>query len=250
MQRVEMLRVGGKHGAVECVGLDEAPLSVQRQRLFDGMRRIRARGGVLGHACVSQARRSTSIRQGRPRWLTEGKFRRWIPGINRTRHQQGGGRQVESARRMSVGSISFWQQDQNFWSRRKPRPRRRRSATVITVMANAMTGQSRAWRASPTRPLWTASTPQLTAAVQSALQPPRPVRPRRRAARPQFVGFPTSTAPSPPPVPAPATGTGTVPLTRHVAVRPRLFDQRQFHRQRRHLHDDLSSRPGPIRSAI
>jgi hypothetical protein len=53
MQCVEMLRVGGKHGAVERVGLDEAALSVQRQRLLDITRRIRAHGGVLGHVFKS-----------------------------------------------------------------------------------------------------------------------------------------------------------------------------------------------------
>src|SRR4029077_19933658 len=75
MQRVDMLRVGGKRGAVERVSLDEAPLLVQRQRLLDAARRIRARGGGLGHGFTS-GRTSASIRQGRPRWLTEDEFRR------------------------------------------------------------------------------------------------------------------------------------------------------------------------------
>jgi hypothetical protein len=49
MQGVDMLRLGGKSGAIKRVRLDEAPLLVQGQRLLDATRRIRARGGVLGH---------------------------------------------------------------------------------------------------------------------------------------------------------------------------------------------------------
>src|ERR1700689_3783111 len=99
MQRVEMLRVGGKDGAVERVRLDEAPLLVQWQRLLDASGCIRARGGRLGHVFKSGwlqvSGTSTSIRQGRPRWLTERELRLLgYPVLTAARHEWLGPRLV------------------------------------------------------------------------------------------------------------------------------------------------------------
>jgi len=55
---------------------------------------------------------------------------------------------------MGIGSISFWQQDQNYWTRVQQQDQTQStSAALITAMGNAVTLEAKVCRASPTRPL-------------------------------------------------------------------------------------------------
>lgn len=116
---------------------------------------------------------------------------------------------------MGVGSISFWQQDQNYWNRSQAQTQSlAQSDSVITVMANAMTAQSQGLASIANQTALDRVNTQLTAAVQSALQGTTSSSTASSStSSSSSSASSTSTSPSTPPVPdAPATGTGTAPV--------------------------------------
>ncbi|HLN37850.1 MAG TPA: hypothetical protein VK337_08720 [Xanthobacteraceae bacterium] len=116
---------------------------------------------------------------------------------------------------MGVGSISFWQQDQNYWNRSQAQTQSlAQSDSLITVMANAMTAQSQGLASIANQTALDRVNTQLTAAVQSALQgtTSSSTAPSSTSSSSSSDSS-TSTSPSTQPVPAaPATGTGTAPV--------------------------------------
>jgi len=123
---------------------------------------------------------------------------------------------------MSIGSISFWQQDQNFWSRSANATQAAaQSAALINVMANAVTAESQGLASIANQTALSRVNSALTAAVQSALQGSSTSSSSTGAAAASnsstsasasSAGSPNSTGPTLS-FDGPATGTGTVPLT-------------------------------------
>src|SRR5579872_809903 len=130
LQRIEVVRIGRENGTVDLIRLVEPPVPVQHPRLLDGAGELRElRGRLLRHAILTRSRvprRQTDLfspaahaREHSPAIRLTGskKTALWIPTINRAPGMVDGRRlgPHESAR-MSIGSVSLWQQDQNFWN--------------------------------------------------------------------------------------------------------------------------------------
>jgi len=115
---------------------------------------------------------------------------------------------------MGVGGISFWQQDQNYWSRSQAQTQSlAQSGALITAMANAMTAQSQGLASIANQTALDRVNTQLSAAVQSALQGTTSSSASSSTSSSSSSASSTSTSPGAPPVPAaPATGTGTAPV--------------------------------------
>jgi len=110
----------------------------------------------------------------------------------------------------SVGSLSFWQQDQNFWARSQQTTRAQElSSAVIGQMFGATTTLSAGLASIANQTALDRVNTALTKAVQSALNPSASSTSSTAAASPPASGS------SRPAVTfaAPATGTGKVPLT-------------------------------------
>ena len=110
----------------------------------------------------------------------------------------------------SVGSLSFWQQDQNFWARSQQTTRAQQlSSAVIGQMFGATTTLSTGLASIANQTALDRVNTALTKAVQSALNPSASSTSSTAAASPPASGS------SRPAVTfaAPATGTGKVPLT-------------------------------------
>ena len=104
---------------------------------------------------------------------------------------------------MSIGSISFWQQNQNFRARWQSQSRSLANSTaLIKVMANAVTTRGRGLASIANQTALKRVQTQLSAAIQSAAQ----------VSAGGSVASPSSSSGSP------ATGTGTVPLTRGTSL--------------------------------
>ena len=104
---------------------------------------------------------------------------------------------------MSIGSISFWQQNQNFRARWQSQSRSLANSTaLIKVMANAVTTRGRGLASIANQTALKRVQTQLSAAIQSAAQ----------------VSAGGSVASSSSSSGSPATGTGTVPLTRGTSL--------------------------------
>jgi len=104
---------------------------------------------------------------------------------------------------MTVGSISFWQQDQNYWAQAQQNDQTQSESTaLINVMADAMTNLSSGMASIANQTALTRVNSQLAAAAQAALQTS------------SNSTSSSSSGSSSPPVSlgAPAIGTGTVPL--------------------------------------
>src|ERR1700729_1937153 len=109
----------------------------------------------------------------------------------------------------SIGSGSFWQQDQNFWARSQQTPQAQAlSATVINQMFGASTTLATGLASIANQTALDRVNTALTAAVQGALNP---TTASSTASSSSSSSAASSTAA--PIVAAPATGTGTVPLT-------------------------------------
>jgi len=115
---------------------------------------------------------------------------------------------------MSVGSISFWQQDANYWNRTQAETQSlAQSGALITVMANAITAQSQGLASIANQTALDRVNTQLSAAVQSALQGTTSSSASSSTSSSSSSASSTSASPGAPPVPAaPATGTGTAPV--------------------------------------
>jgi hypothetical protein len=117
---------------------------------------------------------------------------------------------------MSVGSISFWQQNQNYWAEaQQDSAKQAMSAAVISNMFGASSTLSNGLSSIANQTALSRVNNALTAAVQSALQQEQN---GTSTTSPDSTGASTSSstsssnAPAVTP-PAPGTGTGTVPLT-------------------------------------
>ena len=110
----------------------------------------------------------------------------------------------------SIGSFSFWQQDQNFWARSQQTTRAQElSSAVIDQMFGATTTLSTGLASIANQTALDRVNTALTKAVQGALNPSASSTSSTAAAPP-----PASAASSPAVTfAAPATGTGKVPLT-------------------------------------
>jgi hypothetical protein len=99
----------------------------------------------------------------------------------------------------SIGSISFWQQDQNFWSQAQAASQAQSASTaLITTMASLVTNKSKGLASLANKTALNRVNAQLTAALQAAVQASK-------------QGSAASTTAKP--IVAAATGTGKVPLT-------------------------------------
>jgi len=117
----------------------------------------------------------------------------------------------------SIGSLSFWQQDQNFWARSQQTTQAQAlSSTVIDQMFGATTTLSTGLSSIANQTALTRVNTALTAAAQSVLQPTSAGANASSTTSSTASSSPTSSTASSakaPVVSAPATGIGTVPLT-------------------------------------
>jgi hypothetical protein len=118
----------------------------------------------------------------------------------------------------SVGSVSFWQQDQNFWARSQQTTQAQAlSATVIDQMFGATSTLSTGLASIANQTALDRVNTALTAAVQGALNPTSTSSSASSSSSPTASSASSasssSSAAAAPVVSAPATGTGTVPLT-------------------------------------
>ena len=120
---------------------------------------------------------------------------------------------------ISVGSGSFWQQDQNFWARSQQTTQAQAlSSAVIDQMFNSTTTLSTGLSSIANQNALDRVNTALTAAVQGALNPTSASSTASSSTSPSGTSASTSSSSSAPKaaapvVAAPATGTGTVPLT-------------------------------------
>jgi hypothetical protein len=110
----------------------------------------------------------------------------------------------------SVGSVSFWQQDQNYWTRvQQSDQKQSQSATVISQMFSASSTLATGLASIANQTALDRTNNALTAAVQSVLNPSS-----TSSSSSSTASSSTSSASNPTVTfAAPATGTGTVPLT-------------------------------------
>jgi hypothetical protein len=115
----------------------------------------------------------------------------------------------------SIGSVSFWQQDQNYWaSTQQGSQAQALSATVIDQMFGATSTLSTGLASIANQTALDRVNTALTAAVQGALNPTSAssTASSSTSSTASSASSPSSAAAAPV-VSAPATGTGTVPLT-------------------------------------
>jgi hypothetical protein len=123
---------------------------------------------------------------------------------------------------MTVGSISFWQQDQNFWTQGQQNDQAQAQSTaVMNVMANAVTTLSSGLASIANQTALDRVNSALTAAVQSALQSTSgSTASSSSGTATSSAANASSSGPSSPPVSlgSPAIGTGTVPLVSSASL--------------------------------
>jgi len=115
----------------------------------------------------------------------------------------------------SIGSVSFWQQDQNYWSSTQQNSQAQAlSTTVIDQMFGASTTLATGLASIANQTALNRVNTALTSAVQSALNPSS-TGSSTSSTSTASTASPSTSASSTPTVTvaAPATGTGTVPLT-------------------------------------
>jgi hypothetical protein len=127
----------------------------------------------------------------------------------------------------SIGSGSFWRQDQNFWARSQQTTQAQAlSATVIDQMFGATSTLSTGLASIANQTALDRVNTALTAAVQGALNPTS-TSPTASSSTSSTASSASSASSSPssaassaaaPVVSAPATGTGTVPLTNGTSL--------------------------------
>jgi len=116
----------------------------------------------------------------------------------------------------SVGSVSFWQQDQNFWAKSQQVTQAQTlSSTVIDQMFGASSTLTTGLASIANQTALNRVNTALTAAVQGALNPASASSTASSSTSSSAASASSSSASkaAAPVVAAPATGTGTVPLT-------------------------------------
>jgi hypothetical protein len=104
---------------------------------------------------------------------------------------------------MGIGSISFWQQDQNFWNQAQSESQSSSASTsLINAMGSLETNKVKGLASIANQEALTRTNNQLVAALKSAV-----------AASNGTSSTSSTSTPAAPPTPLPATGTGTIPLT-------------------------------------
>ena len=128
---------------------------------------------------------------------------------------------------MSINSISFWQQDQNFWARSARQSQSlASSAALMSVMSDAITSQSQGLAAIANQTALDRTNTALSAALQSALQGSTGTSAGSSTSSSAASGSssaPGSTSASTSPgdtgaISGPATGTGTMPLSSSTSL--------------------------------
>ena len=127
---------------------------------------------------------------------------------------------------MSISSLSFWQQNQNYWARAARRSQSlASSAALMSVMSDAITNQARGMAAIANQTALDRTNTALSAALQSALQGPNGTSAGSSgssAASGSSSASGSSTASASPgdtgAISGPATGKGTVPLTSSTSL--------------------------------
>ena len=123
---------------------------------------------------------------------------------------------------MSIQSLSFWQQDQNFWSRSQTRSQSlANSDALISVMSSALTNQAAGLASIANQQALDRVNTQLSAAVQAALQSATgnaasssgSSSSGNSSAGISSASSASAASSAGSSTPAPATGTGTVPLS-------------------------------------
>lgn len=106
---------------------------------------------------------------------------------------------------MSIGSISFWQQDQNYWSQAQTESSSSSASdSLIESMASLQTTKVKGLASIANQEALTRTNNALTAALKSAIA--------------TTTGSSSTSSASTPPTPVAATGTGTVPLTANTSL--------------------------------
>lgn len=124
---------------------------------------------------------------------------------------------------MSIGSLSFWQQNQNFWARAAQRSQSlASSAALMSVMSDAITNQARGMAAIANQTALNRTNTALSAALQSALQGANGTPGSSSGSSSAASGAGSTSASTSPgdtgAISGPATGTGTVPLTSSTSL--------------------------------
>ena len=123
---------------------------------------------------------------------------------------------------MSIGSLSFWQQNQNYWARASERTQQlASSAALMSVMSDAITSESQGLASIANQTALDRTNASLSAALQSALQGVTGTATGSSGGSSTASGSSSasgsasgSTSPGDAgAISGPATGTGTVPLT-------------------------------------
>jgi hypothetical protein len=122
---------------------------------------------------------------------------------------------------MSVGSLSFWQQNAIYWNRAQTESQSlARNSALITIMGNAITAQAQGMASIANQTALNRVNTQLTAAIQSALKgsTASSTAPSTSASNSSSSAN-SSTSSGKAPVPgAPASGTGTAPVSTSTAL--------------------------------
>lgn len=124
---------------------------------------------------------------------------------------------------MSISSLSFWQQNQNYWARAAQRSQSlASSAALMSVMSDAITNQARGMAAIANQAALDRTNSALSAALQSALQGSTGTSTGSKANSSAASASSSSSASTSPgdtgAISGPATGTGKVPLTSSTSL--------------------------------
>jgi hypothetical protein len=115
---------------------------------------------------------------------------------------------------MSIQSVSFYQQDQNYWQQAQAQSQASTAdAALINVMADAMTTESKGKASIANGEALKRVNTQLTAAIQSLLQPSSSDSTSSSSSASTGSTSSSSSSGSSSSSPSPATGIGTAPLT-------------------------------------
>jgi hypothetical protein len=119
---------------------------------------------------------------------------------------------------VSVSSISFWQQDRNFWSRSSQTTQQQASeAALITEMGNAITTQTQGLSSIANQTALNRVNSQLSAALQAAISgqtsSSSSTSTGSSSSSSSSTGSSSTTSSTTSSLGAPAVGTGTAPLT-------------------------------------
>jgi hypothetical protein len=116
---------------------------------------------------------------------------------------------------MSIGSVSFWQQDQNYWAKAQQSDQTQSlSSTVISNMFSASSTLTTGLASIANQTALDRTNTALSAAVQSALQSET----GGSSSSSSSTGSSSTSSSTPAPASAPASGTGTAPVSTSTSL--------------------------------